>query len=371
MARVAILNSRQSKTPTVQDEWVSQTIAAVGRAQTDGDDIVSSIGQFTWDLVSWEAFNRGVNLHLVVPRLEPRRLSHLSRDIFGPLDPGDQRINWVFLDTESPVESKKWWRERDRMVLELADTVRPVSLRPKSGWEELLGPIRDQRRIDHRFVTSYKPKAHHLRVAVDTERLHPALADWPKRFLIHWTRASHGPWPGETKADFFRDFVRDQNEPSAYCRSAFHTLQRIISEGRIRASSWRVGSGVPMVALTECSPLDSLPLIRWRARWSRWSFEPYGIALDRDWLAARGARPIRYLDEIDWKALSAEQKPWCHQSGENADVWPAEREWRVQGDLILAGVPRDAIRLIVRLPIEREHLQRRLDLDVIPMMTGE
>jgi len=352
VARVAILNSRQSKTPTIQDEWVSQTIAAVGQAKVDGDEIVSSIGQFTWDLVSWEAFNRGVRLHLVVPRMERSRLEHLNRDLFGAINPDHQLINWVFVKSELPVESKKWWRERDRTVLEIADTVRAVSLRPKSGWEELLDAIRDHRRFDHRFVTRYKPESHHLRVAVDTERLNPELADWPTGYLIHWTRASHGPWPGETKAGFFRDFASAETEPSAYCRSAFHTLNRIISEGRIRASSWRVGSGVSMVALTECSPLESLSLIRWRSRWSRWSFEPYGIALDRDWLAAQGARRVRYVDENTWQALSAEEKPWCHQTGRFADVWPAEREWRGEGDLSLSDVPAGALRLIVRTPEE-------------------
>src|SRR3972149_3924792 len=54
MASAAILNSRQSKTPICKDEWAINTVAAVGHATLFKEwDVISSVGMFTWDFVTW------------------------------------------------------------------------------------------------------------------------------------------------------------------------------------------------------------------------------------------------------------------------------------------------------------------------------
>ena len=103
-----------------------------------------------------------------------------------------------------------------------------------------------------------------------------------------------------------------------------------------------------MVAFTELSPVASIPLMRWRSRWARWSFEPYGIAISRDWALGNGLKPVRYVTESEWTSLTGSEKPFCHRVGGNAGAWPAEREWRCHGDLGLSAVPSDLLRVIVR-----------------------
>jgi hypothetical protein len=208
--------------------------------------------------------------------------------------------------------------------------------------------------VDETFRTAYSTVTHHAPGTSSPTNLDPEIMRWPDGWLIHWTRACHGPWPGETDADFYSDLVRSGDE---YCRSALRSLRRILDESRIRASAWRIGSGQAMVAFTALSPNDSLKLMRWRPRWSRWSFEPYGIAIRAELATQIGARLVRYVDEAEWKLLTDAEKPFAHRRGRNADVWPAECEWRIAGDLNLAPIAPEQIRILVRRPSECSELQ--------------
>jgi hypothetical protein len=369
MARVAILNSRQTKSPVSSDTWVSRTLEAVRWAAANRHEIVSSTGQFIWDLVSWEAIRLGITVHMVVPLHDTSACDTLAVDLLGPEADVARLLKWIPLDADEPLASKAWWVARDKRVLELAELALPVSLRKASKWNALISAGGPGLEIDQRFRTRYNPESHHLRASIHTSRLNPSLILWPDGFLIHWTRASHGPWPGESKADYYRDFVLPVALESGYHRSGFRTLTRIVRESRIRASSWKIGSGAAMVALTECSPMESVPLIRWRKRWSRWSFEPYGVAVHRNWLQERGGKPVRYLTESEWNSHTPIEAPWCHRKGRKADIWPAEREWRVLGDLELDIAPPEAIRIIVKSSEEVAQLQPICPWPVVPLVT--
>ena len=67
MTRVAILNSRQSKTPLGSDPWVSQTLKAVNFAAGQDWTILSSVGMNTWELVTWAAGRSRAKLELILP----------------------------------------------------------------------------------------------------------------------------------------------------------------------------------------------------------------------------------------------------------------------------------------------------------------
>lgn len=347
LMRTVVLNSRQSKTPVVTDEWVANTIAAVIHASEIKEaEIVSSIGLITWDLVTWQTGELGVTLDLVVPRTGKGGEEEITESILRDYALVPDRVRWHFIDVPpSSAKAKSWWSERDQRVIELAELALPVSIRPYGQLNELLCSTAFTGKIDRQFQIPYQPRPHHPRKLVEIDRLNPALHDWPKDFLIHWTRACHGPWPGETRASFFEDLVQSGNR---YCRSAFTTLERIVRERKIRASSWRIAGDRPAVAFTELAPIESLPLMRWRARWARWSFEPYGIAVHRDWAISRGVRPVRYVTESKWRAQSSEERLFCHRIGQKAGEWPAEREWRCLGDFSLTDAPTDALRVIVQ-----------------------
>jgi hypothetical protein len=126
-------------------------------------------------------------------------------------------------------------------------------------------------------------------------------------------------------------------------------------ESLLRGSSWKIGAHTPVVALTELSLMESLKLMRWRSRWSRWSLEPYGIAIHKNAAESLGIRPVRYVDSKEWTRVLDHEKPFTHSKGTNADVWPAEREWRLVGDLSLERISAEDLRIITR---GREELAR-------------
>lgn len=364
MQRVAILNSRQTKTPVAHDPWVLGTLAAVDHAVGAGDIVVSSTGLSTWDLVTWRTGMAGGTLELVVPIPDNGDQEDAKRDICREFDLSRSNTRWRFFRVPAAeLTRRSWWPERDRIVIDLADVIVPVSVRAKGLMMELIA--RNGPKTNPRFKTDYKPNPHHVRDLVDRARLNPVFETWPEDFLIHWTRTGHGPWPGETTASYFTDLIMAKDE---YCRSAAATLRRIVNERMIRGSAWRVAQGQPVVSFTELSPLDSLGLMRWRARWARWSFEPYGIAVHRDWARERGARRVRYVTEQEWRQLESEEKPYCHHIGKKAGEWPAEREWRCLGDFSLRDAPPGAIRLIVREPSEAETIRGTLDVPVLGFM---
>jgi hypothetical protein len=341
MIRVAILNSRQSKTPVGDDPWVWQTCRAVQHTASQSGVVVSSVGLNTWELVTWLCGHLRAPLRLLVPatmRGEERA------EILRRFALDSSSVEFVEIPAETSRSAKSWWSERDRAIVAHADRLVPVSVRHDGTLAQLLAGAAD-REIDPQFRVPYKVRSHHERERLDSTRLNPELHAWSGDWLIHWTRACHGPWPGESDADYYADLVNSTGE---YCRSAIRTLARIVREEQIRGSSWRIGTRATVVAFTALPPPESLSLIRWRPRWSRWSFEPYGIAIQRDALIAAGARAVRYVEERQWRAMPGDAKPFAHRRGAKGDIWPAEREWRIVGDLSLDHLPSDAVRLLVR-----------------------
>ncbi len=364
MRRVAILNSRQTKTPVAHDPWVLGTLASVDYAVGSGDCVISSIGMTTWDLLTWRTGLVGGTLELVVPLAEGGSEDETKTTICRDFALSLSNTRWHFFNVPpDEIGKKSWWPLRDKTVIELADVILPVSVRSKGLLLELIS----QHGLDAnlRFQTKYKPQPHHVRQLIDPARADPAIERWPDDYLIHWTRASNGPWPGETKASYFRNLIMAKDQ---YCRSAAATMQRILTEENIRGSEWRVARKQSVVSFTELSPVDSLGLMRWRARWARWSFEPYGIAVQRDWAASRGVRQVRYVTEQEWRSLTPEEKPRCHRIGKAAGEWPAEREWRCLGDFSLRNAPPGAIRLIVREMSEIENIRGAHDIPTFGFM---
>lgn len=359
MTRVAILNSRQSKTPVGNDPWVQRTVAAVAYAAGQGWEIVSSIGLNTWELVTWAAGRHGARLLLLCPD----DLSDLDREeVLRRFALSSERTSWIPVPRgRGRSLTKGWWEERDKSIISAADRVLPVSVRKDGRIENLISQSAGCL-ADEAFRVPYSSASHHARDLLSKDRLNPDLDMFSDDWLIHWTRACHGPWPGEAEADYYSDLVTSGD---VYCRSAAATLGRILAESRLRGSSWRIGENTPVVAFTALSPIESLKLMRWRPRWSRWSFEPYGVAIRRRVAEMIGIRPVRYVEDYEWKSIPDSAKPLTHRKGKKADIWPAEREWRAVGDVPLESLSEYDLCVIVRSAGERAIADRTRDLRVI------
>lgn len=168
-----------------------------------------------------------------------------------------------------------------------------------------------------------------------------------ENYLAHWTRRRVGRWPDQTNPEFLDDLIflakrRQHGEVSALCR--------ILASGRILGSHDLTRDRRDVVCFSNL-PLDEILNQRvFRPHLSRWDFEPYGIAIEREFLLRLGARPVVYGDESDWERLSEfDQAFFQVKNSKSAEIdWSREREWRIVGDLKLDDIPVDQAVVFVK-----------------------
>ncbi|MBL8814534.1 MAG: hypothetical protein JNL58_00795 [Planctomyces sp.] len=180
---------------------------------------------------------------------------------------------------------------------------------------------------------SIEKNSDHTRTAEDRPEDHSVFRS-PEEWLLHWTRSFYGPWPGQTRNDWLREVVLTE-VPADH--SASGTLYRILDEQRIRASSSGIRGNYNVVCFTEV-PLNQFRSLRaYRKHRNRYDFVPFGIAIRRSKLEATGAKPVIYGDQELWQGLSDSERPWFQLGAGSPEALRnrIEREWRVQGDVLL------------------------------------
>jgi len=332
--RALVLNSAHGKYPRGSEAWVRTTVDAVNDLAGRGYSFVCGTEPMPWSLTAFLAGESGADILLLVAGDETddgiRHYETIMTDI--GLDPA--RTTPLFLGKGTGNRPKESWRRRDRIAIRCADTICPVSIRPGGRLDTLLagysggGRITDDFRIE-RFVSAREKRYDFSTREINT----PPSGEW----LVHWTRTSAGPWPGERSCDFFRDMLE---RPNIYVRSAAETLIRILKEGVIRGSSWRMPRNETAVSFSALQLEQAPCLMRWRKRYVRYSFEPYGIGIRRASLTAAGAGQVDYAAN---KRSPGKKNTLLSQSpGERGD-WKREQEWRVPGDVVLDSFSTDDI----------------------------
>ena len=180
------------------------------------------------------------------------------------------------------------------------------------------------------------------------------------RYLIHCTRRAMGNWPDQSESEFLDELILGE---SSRDRSCFAALSRIVRMQRLLATSDSIRDSNAVVSFTSIE-LDRIAEVRtFRSHRGRWDFEPYGIAIERSWLIALGAREVIYGDDATWDAMSPDERPFFQKVSQNSGSidWSIEREWRVPCDVDLSGIARD--RAVVFVPsIGEAELLRRVSL---------
>ncbi len=338
---VLVLNSAHGKYPMGSDGWIQATMRAMRALARPGVEFLCSTEPLQWDLVTYLAGLSGVPVRLIMKHggdaCDTGEYERLKTG-FG-LD--DRHTTPMYLAAESVSarhHPKDLWQERDRAAVGAADEIYPVSLRPHGRLDSLLGEPAYRGKVRNDFRVPWSPNNFIPRYSLDGR-------SWRKlpdgEWLVHWTRSNSGKWPGERDADFFRDLLADG---SRYVRDAGSTLRRILDERRIRGSSWRMPGGAKAVSFSALSPGGAIELMRWRARYVRMSFEPYGVAVERNVLEELGAREVNYTDERMCE-YTADERLFMQSSGEKG-LWTREREWRLPGDLDLSKLTERSVRIV-------------------------
>lgn len=179
-----------------------------------------------------------------------------------------------------------------------------------------------------------------------------------RRFLIHWTRQSTGPWPEQTYHEFLDELLFNSSNRG---EGGFSTLKRILAQQRIRGTNTLTKGKQRMTCLTAV-PLSTYASRRiFRTHLSRWDFEHYGIGFDYELLKKMGARPVNYGTESDRNRLSVLDRLFFQlQTSTRSRInWREEREWRLRGDLDFKNVPHQMAFVFVKTSSQRAALENQ------------
>jgi hypothetical protein len=134
-----------------------------------------------------------------------------------------------------------------------------------------------------------------------------------------------------TSAPMLAHFTRASGKASA-----LDNLARILEDKLVRGSTRMIIGGHRAVCLFDTPPHALGHLL---TRENRRRYEPFGIAVDKRYAFAMGARPVIYMPSAEAAAILNQDEMWRVMSIDltrNPPIdWTFEREWRVRGDLQL------------------------------------
>ena len=193
-----------------------------------------------------------------------------------------------------------------------------------------------QPNFTHQFEPSSSPEAKILSIdEIKTDQ-----------FLLHWTRRRNGPWPDQSSDQFLDDLIFQSSRSN---HNQIASLCRILATRTILGSSDITRDRRQVVCFSNVG-VDQLPQKRtFRSHLSRWDFELYGIAIDKELLIELGAKPVIYGSDSVWDELTDADRPWfqVEKSQSGTVDWQSEKEWRILGDLKLDQIPLDQAFLFV------------------------
>jgi hypothetical protein len=126
---------------------------------------------------------------------------------------------------------------------------------------------------------------------------------------------------------------------------ALDNLVEILRGAVIKGSSRMIIGKRSTVCLFD-APIAELRRLLTRA--NRHRYQPFGVAIDKRYAFARGARPVIYMPLAEARRMLAEPELWrvvTLDPGRNPPIdWTFEREWRVSDQLALPA--RGAVALV-------------------------
>jgi len=364
MKKAVILNSRQGLRPLGSDSWVKATEKAVRYAGKNDLEVLTSVGQKTWEVILYFVSRYDVAATVCLPLAggsDQKKIRNFYRRQYR-LKEGKTRFR--FIEVSGHRDRVAFQARRDQILTDAADIIFPVSIRPEGTLDQLLQTINSAETVlDDRFRIDYNPISRSSHLEIDPERINPEIDRLIDRHLIHWTRSFNRPWPGETCFKFYSDLVAAED---CWPRCGLDTLLHILDEGKIRAASGPYRHGLAAVAFSSLKPSEAVPLMKWRARYRRMTFEPYGVAIPADEAAGRKVWKVFYGNPEMYDYLEGAERPYFQSMG-TVGCWQPEQEHRHIGDFSLAGVPDKALVVIVRSPDECNRVGERFSGRIVSM----
>lgn len=336
---VAIILSRQCLRPSLSKFWVRKLSEAVRSLKREKLTLISSAGSRNWEIITACAVLNSVPLRLLIPVSGISSFELLKSKISRQfcLSAGRVTFDKINYQNSNDLTPLQLAGIRDESIIDQADILIPVSVRPGGNMSKLLSKSEaDGKTIVREFETAYEKKKSKLAYQIDSSALSNKIKSLDESYLIHWTRATNRRWPDENKLDFYRMIFGSDK----YRRTAFDTLRQILSGQAIIASSKNMPSNVKTVCFSGLVPQEAIRLMKWRARYCQMSFEPFGIGIERNYAMAHGIKEVRYYQPSQEKPIDGQDHWWWQSAGMKTD-WRNEKEFRHKGDFDFSTVPED------------------------------
>ena len=362
----AILLSRQSLRPTGRTAWVRRSVEVVQWLRQRRYGLASSVGMRTWELLTALGSLERVRLRLYVPMESGDRFAQLCGHLTFEFALDPDLVEFIPVTLTGEMTGKgSLMAMRDRLVIEQADLLVPVALRDSGSMAAFLSEaVQSRRGRITRFQIQYDSRQERLAIDLAAQTLNPELLEIDHEYITHWTRATNVAWPKERLVDFYRAIIRSCTWP----RSGFETLNRIVDGKKISASSEKMPGRIAAVCFSALPPRDVVELMKWRARYRRMSFEPYGVGIRKEIARQVGILPVRYFKRGEGVEIIPSEK-WLWQSIGEVTDWTAEREYRHKGDLSLAAFPVEAVTLFCMTAEEAMKLRERYPFNVVSFLS--
>lgn len=318
----------------------------------------------TWELITGLGSIHDLNLEIYVPCKDRDDFRVIATEACAQFNLN--RLTTRFLPVFSDADTPDVRKSRDCRIVERADVILPVSIRPDGHMDCLIGACDEGKKtVNRSFAAEYETRSAPLAYKVETARINSEIERLEDSFIIHWTRTCNTAWPTETLIDYYRAVI----ESDCYPRSAFATLCNIVSTRVIKASCRNMPGKTATVSFSNCPPAVMAKLMTWRARYRVMSFEPYGIGIEKQTALAADILPVNYYYSNNGSVV--DRRHWLSQSrGEKSD-WTAEDEYRHLGDMDLTQIDPGKMIIICRAGGEANEMTEATGINAIAFTLDE
>lgn len=348
--KIAILNSRQGLYPCRLHDWIQKTLEALTVLQDSQATLLSSIGMSTWEILTTASSKLQLKLELFIQIKNKQTKEELAEQIISEYNLNSKYISFQCIHENS---NKVFQSKRDNAIISSADIIFPISIRKKGNLEKHI--FTHNQKVNNAFQIDYKNRKDKIAYTLDRCNLSTEIQNIPDNFIIHWTKTSKTKWCYERQYDYYTDILLSDKYP----RSAFDSLTNIVNLKTIFATPTHMPQNIPTVSFSSLTPIDMVPLFKWRSRYQEMSFEPYGIGIKKKIAAKRNIQKVLYYDKNKSDKISIESnKVWLTQSKGVHTNWESENEYRHLGDFHFEDIDQQNIILFTRYKTEADQLHR-------------
>jgi hypothetical protein len=297
----------------------------------------------SWELGLYFGARYGIPLEITVSidkKTDEQKLKSYYLRQFN-MAKGD--IVWHFISQDNCLGDETIETARDRILINSADTIYPISIRPKGNLDQLLEANWKKIAVNEKYRVPYNVPKKSYKYLIDEDRINPEIDFSLDNYLIHWTRTFNKPWPGELLYEYYDSIVSSDTN---YSHTAINSLKRMFGQKIIYVSNRHYQKDFPAVGFSSLKPSEAAALMCWRARYREMSFEPYGIAIKKEYALSMGIKEVIYGTPNTMEKLATDMKPYFQSMGKRGN-WVPEKEFRYIGNFDLEQIDeRDLIAIV-------------------------